>query len=431
MSKDDIIDFSLEENEVLSIDRLEYLAIKLGHRFKDVKSFENKKTNLLGEVKNSSGILLKSYLYLIKNVTDQNLTPPSVWFLDNFHVIEDQLRSIKRDLPKDFYNELPKVQEGEFLGQPRVFALAYIMTVKTDSRLDLNSLIRFINAFQSVTPLTIGELWAVAITFRISLIKQLHPLVDLIILNHQKRKEGDELADKLLELSSKRDTTSTDIIKYLEQNLGPIDKINRPLIVQLIARLRDQNTLVSKAFEWLEKKLSQLDVTATIVVQHEHYQLASDQVTIGNIISSMRLISSIDWHDFFEKVSLVDPILAQDPIGAYSQMDQATRDSYRNVIEKISRRTKVNELDVARKAIDLSRCVVSNEDKDLRKKHVGYFLLDHGFHELQRTLNYRMNTLEYIKRFIETYPSFIYFGSLFVLMILFLTVILNIFLKTI
>jgi cyclic beta-1,2-glucan synthetase len=240
----DLLDDDQFTTEVLSVDRLEVLATQLAKDLKLMKT-SDKRFNLLPEIKKSSEELLEAYLFFTKDLINENRTPALEWFLDNFHIIEDQLRSIKRDLPKDFYDELPKISDGEFAGYPRVYAIAYTYVKKTDSRLDTDAIKRFVAAYQRVSPLTIGELWAIAITFRISLIKQLHPLVDRIIFSRHKREEADTIADKLLEMATKKDTRPDDLVKYLSESIGKQDKFNRPLLVQLIQRLRDQDPSIS------------------------------------------------------------------------------------------------------------------------------------------------------------------------------------------
>src|SRR6187431_484887 len=78
------------------------------------------------------------------------LTPEAEWLLDNFYVVEEQLREIRDDLPQSFYRELPKLAAGE----PRVYALALELIIHTDSALDEETIVRFVNAFQAVTPLS-------------------------------------------------------------------------------------------------------------------------------------------------------------------------------------------------------------------------------------------------------------------------------------
>lgn len=422
----DLLDDDKFAIEVLGIERLELLSTQLAKELKMMKP-SGKGMNLLPEMKKSSEELLNAYLFLTKDITSQNLTPASEWFLDNFHIIEDQLRSIKRDLPKNYYDELPKISEGEFAGYPRVYAIAYTFMIRTDSRLDLDAIKRFVRAYQNVTPLTIGELWAIAITFRISLIKRLNPLVDSIISALHKREEADLIADQLLELATKPSTKPEDLVAYLSKSIGQQDKFNRPLLVQLIQRLRDQDPSISRAFDWLEETLQSCNSSTMSIVQLEHYRQAAAQVTIGNIISSMRLISKIDWHDFFEDVSLVDPILCKDPVEAYGKMDHATRDSYRKVIERISKRSRYSEIHVAQTAIDCASLINSNAPEDLRKKHVGYHLLDDGVFHVEHLLKYRSPLKEKLVRFVDEDPTFIYFGSLSLLMILFISIILGAF----
>src|SRR5205085_5450952 len=102
------------------------------------------------------------------------------------------------------------------------------------------------------------------------------------------------------------------------------------------------------------------------IIHAEHQRQAAAQVTVGNIITSMRLLSTLDWNDFFEKVSLIEPVLGKDPAGVYSRMEFASRDRYRHVIERISKRTRASELDIAEAAVELA----TNAKQDGPEKHV-------------------------------------------------------------
>jgi len=94
----------------------------------------------------------------------QPMTPAAEWLLDNFHIVDEQVRDIKIDLPSGFYRLLPKLSDGPLQGYPRIFGVAWALVAHTDSALDLEKLTRFVRAYQRVQPLTIGELWALAIT---------------------------------------------------------------------------------------------------------------------------------------------------------------------------------------------------------------------------------------------------------------------------
>src|SRR4030067_833435 len=75
--------------------------------------------------------------------------------------------------PASFYRELPKLADGPLAGYPRVYGIAWAFVAHTDSRFDPETLRRFVQAYQRVQPLTIGELWAVAITLRVVLVENL------------------------------------------------------------------------------------------------------------------------------------------------------------------------------------------------------------------------------------------------------------------
>ena len=399
-------------DEIFSVGRLEQYAAYLAGELK-ISPTRMRGRLLVPELKESGRQLLKAYLALAGVVRDkQAVSPAAEWFVDNFHIVEDQLRGIKRDLPADYYDELPKLAAGELKGYPRVYAMALAMIAHSDCRLDGDTLKRFLHAFQQVAPLRIGELWAVAITLRIALVEQLKPLALLIVSAREKRAQADALADKLLALAAQPRTESTQLVSMLQAELGKPEQFDRSFIVQLTQRLRDQDPDVWPAFDWLEKKLQALGTNTIQVVQFEHHRQAAAQLTVGNIISSMRLLSALDWRDFFESVSVVDPLLAQDPAGAYLKMDFATRDHYRHVVERIARRSKVSELVVIQKAVELGVAAKAVRSDDERRAHVGHYLIGDGLRALERHFRYRPRFREALLRLVLAYPTFVYLGSL-------------------
>ncbi len=116
-------------------------------------------------------VLLESYRVLARAIKDERwITPASEWLVDNFPIVDEQLREIRDDLPPDYYHELPKLAEGHLEGYPRVLGIAWAYIAHTDSRFDPESLRRLVSAYQRVEPLTLGELWAIAISLRILLV---------------------------------------------------------------------------------------------------------------------------------------------------------------------------------------------------------------------------------------------------------------------
>ncbi len=150
--------------------------------------------------------------------------------------------------------------------------------------------------------------------------------------------------------------------------------------------------------EWLEQRLERQDETVERVIHGEHHRQAATQVTIGNIITSMRLLSTLDWQEFFESVSLVDPLLAKDPAAAYANMEFATRDRYRHVVERISKRVNVSELKVAEAAVNLAEQAAGQLSNEARSAHVGYYSVDDGLPQLEGMFGYRPRLGESVTR---------------------------------
>ncbi len=404
--------------ELFSVERLEQYAAHLAGELK-VSPERRRGRSLSPSVKKCGRELLVAYLDLAEAIRKkQPVSPAAEWFVDNFHIVEDQLREIKEDLPAGYSSELPKLAAGELKDYPRVYALALAIIAHTDCRLDADMLTRFVRSFQAVAPLRIGELWAIAITLRIALIEQLLPLAQRIVDARDKRAEADLLADRLLELACRPECRAPDLARLLADALGKPEDFDRALIVQLIQRLRDQDPDVHPAFEWVEKQLKAFKTNTYEVTQLEHNRQAAAQVTVGNIITSMRLLSDLDWRDFFENVSLVDPILARDPAGAYAKMDFTTRDRYRHVIERLSKRSKATELEVADRAIQLAAEAVAG-GKEQRFCHVGYYLIGNGLIALERAFHYKPSVRGAIGRLFRKHPTFVYLGSMFILTALF------------
>ena len=127
---------------------------------------------LLPRLAGQRAILLRVFDQLTEAVTaDRRVTPASEWLLDNFYLIEEQIRTAKRHLPKNYSRELPRLANGPSAGFPRVYDIALETIAHGDGRVDLEGLSRFLAAYQSVTPLNLGELWAIPIMLRLALIE--------------------------------------------------------------------------------------------------------------------------------------------------------------------------------------------------------------------------------------------------------------------
>ncbi len=400
--------------ELYSVERLEHYAAGLAAEHK-ISEKKLRVSLLLPRLEENGRKLLAAYHTLAESIKEEHvISPAAEWLVDNFHIVEEQVREIREDLPKSYYYELPKLADGDFKNYPRIYALSVALIAHTDSYLDSETLRRFINAYQKISPLSIGELWAVPISLRLALVENLRRLATRIVSSRGEREEADRLADKLLELAQLQ---PQELLPLLSSRVGKRKQIGRAFVVQLMQRLREQDPAVLPALEWLDKQLRKLGLSIDGIVQEEHRRQASAQVTVGNIITSMRLLSTLDWRDFFETVSLIDPELAKDPAGVYSRMDFETRDRYRHMIERISKGAKMNEPEVARCTLRLAQAAREAGEDDSHS-HVGHFLIGKGVTQLESEVGHRPTLGERVRRTVERHAAAFYLGSLTALTLL-------------
>ncbi len=329
----ELIRGSLDEpirSELFGIERLEQHAESLAAA-QPVLGGSAKGRPLLPRVEDNGRVLRETYRVIAKAIREERaITPAAEWLVDNFHVVDEQLREIRDDMPSGFYRELPKLADGPLAGLPRVYGIAWAFVAHTDSRFDPDTLRRFVQAYQRVQPLTIGELWAVAITLRVVLVENVRRLAESIVRGRAARQEADALADDLLGLSGRPPEPTDRALRRFEET-----PLRTAFAVQLVQRLRDQDPAVTPALLWLDRRLAAQGTTQEEIVRIEHQRQAAMNVTVRNVIMSMGLMSALDWTEFFESVSLVDRLLQADL--NYPAMDFATRDSYRHAIEELAR----------------------------------------------------------------------------------------------
>jgi cyclic beta-1,2-glucan synthetase len=329
------------------------------------------------------------------------LTPDAEWLLDNFHIIEEVLRQVHNDLPRGYYAELPVLDHGTLAGLPRIYAFAMALVVHTDSTLDEGQILDFVKSYQSMAPLTIGELWAVPIMLRVALLENLR-----------------RLAYQLLEARNDRARA----IAWAERATGrpsPLPPQPRDaFLVALLQALRDHAPAGPHA-EGLHEWLMAHGADTTEALRREHRRQAANQVSIGNCVTSLRLLGALDWNAFFEKSSVVEEVLRSEPTGVYARQDFLTRDRQRRAVEQLARGARRSEVEVARRAV--ARCQealdAETADRAVARAQIGWHLIGAGRPAFDAELGYRPRLKDRRIGFVLGHPHLIFFGLLSVLSI--------------
>ncbi|MDQ6872954.1 MAG: glycosyl transferase, partial [Gemmatimonadota bacterium] len=395
----------LIRSELFGIERLERHAESLAAA-QQVTANPRAGRRLDKRVEDNRRALFEAYRGVEKAVREErHITPADEWLLDNFFVAEEQVRQVRDDLPLGFYRGLPKLGGGPLEGYPRVFGIAWAFVAHTDSRIDREMLLRFLAAYQSVQPLTIGELWAVAIALRIVLIENLRRAADQIANARVARKEGDALADRLLGVGGQTAVLPATALRGFESTALP-----PAFVVRLVERLRDQDPRIMPALVWLDKGLVSTGTSVDEVVRAEHQREVGTNVTVRNVITSMRLISALDWAKIFETASLVDAALRAD--SDFAAMDFPTRDQYRKAIEELARGSGHWELDIAQRAIASAGRASGDPASALHKRETGYYLIANGRSDFEKEIGFRIPVREWLNRAIRRAGIIGYVGGI-------------------
>ncbi|HEY6009819.1 MAG TPA: cyclic beta 1-2 glucan synthetase, partial [Nitrospirota bacterium] len=335
---------------------------------------------LLARLAENEAVLNGTRGLLVEAVrTDRRITPAAEWLLDNFYLIEEQIRTARRHLPTGYSRELPRLREGPSAGLPRVYDIALETISHGDGRVDPESLGSFVAAYQTVTVLKLGELWAIPIMLRLALIENLRRVGARIAAGRMDRNLANHWADRITDVVAQDPKGLILVLADMARSAPPL---NSAFVAEFARRLQGQGPALAMPLTWIEQHLSECSMTIEQLVQSENQQQAADQVSMSNSIGSLRFLGAMDWREFVETMSVVEQTLREDPRGIYSRMDFSTRDRYRHVVERIAKSGVLSESETAATAIRLARERAAAQDhthgNDDRAAHVGYYLIDKG-----------------------------------------------------
>jgi len=373
-------------------------------------AIERAPDRLLPRLAENERVLIDTRDLLMEAVrTSRRITPAGEWLLDNFYLIEEQIRTARHHLPKGYSRELPSLLNGPSAGFPRVYDIALETISHGDGRVDPENLSSFVAAYQAVTALNLGELWAIPIMLRLALIENLRRVGTRIAADRIDRNRADHWADRMTEIAEKDPNSLILVVADMARSDPPMVS---SFVAELARRLKGQSPALALPLTWIEQRLSESGLTIEHLVQSENQQQAADQVSISNSIGSLRFLGAMDWREFVETMSVVEVALREDPGGVYGKMDFATRDRYRHVVEKIAKGSRLSEEWVARLAIQFARRSTPAKDGDDRAAHVGFYLVDKGLSKLERTVKLRQSAAEILRRIGSRLPLLLYLSPI-------------------
>ncbi|MDR3609457.1 MAG: glucoamylase family protein [Ignavibacteriaceae bacterium] len=402
-------------SELLSADQMEQHGKTLANRHV-LSSLASPDQQLLVRLAENEIFLIEVHNLLTETVKSGNqVTPAGEWLLDNFYLIEEQIRTSKRHLPKGYIKELPHLLDGPSKSLPRVYDIAEEAISHGDGRVDPENLNRFVTAYQTITTLKIGELWAIPTMLRLALIENLRRVAVRVAAGRLDRDLASSWADKMIETAEKDPKSLILVIADMARTDPPMTSA---FVSEFSRRLQGLSHVLISPLTWIEQRLSESGQTIEKIVQRGNQEQAGDQVSISNSIGSLRFLESTNWKQFVEKMSIVEQILRKDPGGVYGKMDFITRDSYRHIIEKIAKRSPQSEKDIAQKAIQLTQDSAVIKGIGDRTAHVGFYLIDKGLKQLENITNVKYSFSALLRKVSSRFPLSIYISSIIIISVI-------------
>jgi cellobiose phosphorylase len=395
-------------SELLTSDQMK----QHGKNLANLHQLTNKEATekLLERLHDNDDILIETIRQLTAVVkTNSPVAPAEEWLLDNFYLIEENVRTAKRHLSRGFSRSLPWLSSGPSAGLPRVYDIAQEIISHGDGRVDLENLVSFITAYQSVSHLKLGELWAIPIMLRLALIENLRRIGTRIMADMADRARANYWADQMIDVA-RRDPKS--LVLAIADMARSDPPLLSPFVAEFARRLQGKSPALALPLGWIEQRLSESYLTIEQMIQSGNQQLAADQASVSNSIGSLRFLTTMNWREFVETMSVVEKVLREDPGDVYVRMDFVTRDHYRHVVEKIAKNSPTLERDVAQKAIDLAKSALALKSGDERMTHVGYYLIDKGLPQLEKSAQMRLTFSESMGRVLGRAPLLLYLGSI-------------------
>src|SRR6516162_5163038 len=327
------------------------------------------------------------------------------WLLDNAYLIREQVADLRKSLPQKYYGKLPLIASGPNAGLPRIYHVAAQMVTETDGALEPDIIGRFLAAFQPITPLDIGELWALPLMLRLQLLECLRTLAIQVDQQQRESEEADFWANRLITAVRH---SSPRLLKIMEELVERYPEPTPHFASELVAHLYDDEGALPVVSGWLERSLRS---PLLEVMQQEHRHQAVQQTALTNAINSCRRLAQIQWRELFQSTSWAESELATDPAGVYARMDFDTRDRCRSAVEEIARWSNCSEQKTIDHALALAKAA-----QDEVARHVGYYLIDAGRPVLEQAIGARVPLAERSRRWLRAHATGAYFGSLLLLM---------------
>ncbi len=351
----------------------------------NIKINSDKNTYPIPSLNENYKFILETYRILNEHIKlGIKIHSAGEWILDNFYIVEEIVKTIRKELSLKKYSKMIGIASGKYEGFARSYVLASEIVSYTDCRIDSETVYSCLEAYQKNKMLSIEEIANIGVFLKIAIINHIREICERIFSSQIQRFKVEEIIERLVE---QKDVKERVFINKFNYNSSFENELKYPFIEYMSYRLKKYGKLAGTYQEILEEQVLKMGLTISEVIQKEHLYIADLKITMGNCIKSLKDISRINFTELLGEMNGAEEILNKDPIGIYEEMEQETKSYYKSVIEKLSKKTKISEVYIAEKTLELAKRYENSEGILKRKKaHVGYYLIDEGLEELKSVL---------------------------------------------
>ena len=305
---------------------------------------------------------------LLNNHVKQGISihPAGEWLLDNYYIINENIKVLQDEVTLKQYKKLPAIASGEHKGYARIYILALEIIAHTDNKIEKETIENAINSYQKRKILNMQEMWSIQNYLKIAIIKNIAKICEKIYITQIQKEKVISVIQSTIENQKSTYKKPRDI------NYKHSYEMKYAFIEYLSYKLKKYGKQATPYIEVLEEQVNKTGTTIEEIINKQHYSVALAKVSIGNAIISLKTISRINFQEIFENQNGVEEILKKDPTGIYEKMSYDTKAYYRIQIQKMAEKTKISEIYVVNKALELAQ---ENLGKD-KKEHIGYYLID-------------------------------------------------------
>lgn len=363
---------------------------QLANYMEKVASSHNVKNSSSGDtypiplLKKNFEKILETYRLLNKHIKlGIKIHSAGEWLLDNFYIIEENVKAIEKELTYKKYKNMIGLANGKYEGFARAYVLSAEIVGFTEGKIDSETIDVVLKAYQKKKLLDMEEIWSIGIFIKIALINQIREICEKIYSSQIQKYRAESIIERVIE---NKDGKNRIFINLNYINISA-DEPKYPFIEYMSYKLKKYGKNAIEYQKVLEKEVSKLGLTVSDVIQKEHFYIATLKIVIGNCIKSIKEVSRINFGELFNYINGTEEILRLDPAGIYSLMDEESKSYYRSIIEKIAKKNKISEIYVAERLIELSRRFENyNNLVQQKKSHIGYYLIDEGRKELEELI---------------------------------------------